>query len=515
MRWLIRLTLVVVTVLLYGSHLDRSPIYLNNDEAAFALEAHSIATTLRDTNGRLLPVYFNVYENVWYHPVIVYAMALAFTVLPFAEWATRIPTVIAAAANVVLVHSIAQRLTGCQITGLVAAVMLILTPAHFMHARLACDYLFPLPFVLAWMLCVIRWHETRRTQWLAVGSAALGVGLYTYIASVVMMPLYVAMTLGLLLLTRRAARRAVLSVIGPFLLLLIPLVLWVTTHPEMYAGMAGRYRQYNLDLVGSPAGAVDLAMLKDRLDVFVRFFDPFFLFDVAESNVMSSTYRTGVFLTAMSVFAALGMVAIARARTFGWLLVAAVFVTAPVAASLIVEAYAIDRALMLVPTGVLIAAAGFDLLFFRAGRAGQLIAVALLIWLPWQFDGFHRDYFGDYRARAAFWFNTNNRGAMTELIALHPPESGRRVYLADNIPFVRVYWPLFTRMQQREDLLARTIYFDPARVPVESIPAGSAVLTVAGDRIERELLRRSDIRAVKYTTEPDGTPTFVRFEKLD
>jgi hypothetical protein len=111
MTWLVRGGLVVITGLLYGAYLDRSPIYLNNDEAAFALQAHAIATTWHDTNGRLLPLYFQIHENVWYHPIIVYAVALGFAVLPFAEWSVRVPTIAVAILNVLLVHAIVRRLT--------------------------------------------------------------------------------------------------------------------------------------------------------------------------------------------------------------------------------------------------------------------------------------------------------------------------------------------------------------------------------------------------------------------
>ena len=33
-----------------------------------------------------------------------------------------------------------------------AALLLALTPAHFIHSRFALDYLYPVPFTLAWLL---------------------------------------------------------------------------------------------------------------------------------------------------------------------------------------------------------------------------------------------------------------------------------------------------------------------------------------------------------------------------
>jgi 4-amino-4-deoxy-L-arabinose transferase-like glycosyltransferase len=509
--WHVRGVLILLTALLYATNLDRSPIYLNNDEAAFALQAHAIATTGRDVNGRLLPLYFQIHANVWYHPLIVYAMAAAFWVLPFAEWAARVPSVCVAILNVVLVHAIVRRLSGREVTAAVAAAVLMLTPAHFMHARLACDYIFPVPFALGWLYCLLRFLESSRRRWAIAAVAALGLGMYSYIAAIVLMPLLFLVTLLVLWARRYRDLRLTLLLGGVFATAVLPLVAWLIAHPEMYAGLAGRYRQYSVDVVGAPGGLVDPQMLRQRLEVYGLFFDPWFLFDVAESNVISSTYRSGVFLKGMAVFGFIGLIAIARARLREWRLVLLLLVLAPLPACLIVEPYAIDRALVMVGAGVLVSAAGIDWLW-RIGRPGQLATAAVLVWMVWQFDAFHRDYLRDYPVRSAFWFNGNNRGAMQDVIRAAAGDPRREIYLADNIPFVQIYWNLYLRLSGREDLLTRTQYFNDA-TPIEEIPDGSILLTNAGDPIERQLLLRPDVHAVRYITEPDGARTFVRFEK--
>ena len=510
--WLIAVALAATTAIIYGTYLDRAPIYLNNDEAAFALQGYTLATSGRDTNGRLLPLYFQVRENVWYHPVIVYAMAGAFSLLPFAEWTARVPTVIVAIADVLLVYAIGRQLWPRHSTAVIASVMLALTPAHFMHGRLGCDYLYPLPFVLAWLYCLLRYLESGRPGWALGAAAALGTGVYSYIASVVMMPFYLALTLLVLAIAGKWSLRVARGVAGVFLACLLPLAAWLIAHPEMYAGLAGRYRQYNLDIVGRTSSAFDPSLLIDRAKVFVRFFEPSFLFNVAESNVMSSTYTTGIFLKAVAVLMVVGLIELLRRRQIKDGLLLALFVTAPLAASLIIEPYAIDRALILVPAGILIAAAGVDLLL-RFRVTGAAVVVALLAWQVWQFDAFYRDYLHGYRTRSAFWFNGNNRGAMQDLMATAERNPSVPLYLAENIPFIDIYWNLYLRMAGREHLSARTTFFN-AQTDVATMPAGSIVLTNAGDPIERTLLARSDMRVMRFITEPDGSRTFVRFEKL-
>ena len=52
--------LATCVFVLYAANLGHAPVYLHDAEVLFALHAHSIATSLRDTNGRLLPLYFQM-----------------------------------------------------------------------------------------------------------------------------------------------------------------------------------------------------------------------------------------------------------------------------------------------------------------------------------------------------------------------------------------------------------------------------------------------------------------------
>ena len=151
-------------LVLYTANLGHAPIYLHEAEVLFALHAHSIATTLHDTNGRLLPLYFQmpeIGENVWFHPMVVYAMAPWLKVLPLSETAIRLPSVLVGLTDVVLIYFIAARIFRSERWGLLAAALLALTPSHFIHSRMAMDYLYPVPFVLAWLLCLLAFLEQR------------------------------------------------------------------------------------------------------------------------------------------------------------------------------------------------------------------------------------------------------------------------------------------------------------------------------------------------------------------
>src|SRR5205814_1231009 len=106
----------------------------------------------RRANGRFLPLYFQVFQNVWFHPALVYCMAPVLAIVRPTPAAVRFPTVVVALCNMLLVFVLARRLGISPAAAVGGAALLAVTPAHLMHGRLACDYLLPVPFVLAWLI---------------------------------------------------------------------------------------------------------------------------------------------------------------------------------------------------------------------------------------------------------------------------------------------------------------------------------------------------------------------------
>src|SRR5205814_10299708 len=133
-----------------------------------------------------------------------------------------------------------------------------------------------------------------------------------------------------------------------FVLLLLPLAIYQAATPELYFSFVGRYgggTGVDLDVLHRPQSVLNARLVSERWPVYRSFFEPSFLFDRAETHVMSSTYTSGVFLRAMKVLIPLGTYHILRnRRTPFTMLLIAVCLSAPLAASLIPEKHAIDRA---------------------------------------------------------------------------------------------------------------------------------------------------------------------------
>jgi 4-amino-4-deoxy-L-arabinose transferase-like glycosyltransferase len=518
-------TLVVAAVLcaaamIYTARLNSVPSFLSTDETAFALQAHSIATTLHDVRGRFLPLYFQMFQNVWFHPALVYSMAPVLAVTRPFPWAVRLPTVIVALCNILLVYVLARRLGTSTVAAIGASVLLALTPGHLMHGRLACDYLFPVPFVLAWLVLLVDASNSQSPWRFFAAGSVLGLGLYTYIASLVTMPVCLGLTyLGLFASGARRVRPYALVTAG-FVAAVLPLAIYLVASPEIYASFVSRYggTSVDLDVLHHPGAVFSAHFAADRWPIYRSFFEPSFLFEKAVTHVMSSTYTTGVFLEATKFLIPIGLYHIIRnRRTPFTLLLLATFLAAPLAASTIPEKYAIDRALVLVPTAALIAAFGVDWLLvprpWFATWPARAACLGLFVWMAWQFNGFYREYLTTYPVRASFWFDGNHPGAFEPLISQHPPDDPRLIYLSTTLPRINDHWTLYLIRRGRKDLLKRTVLFSQEDLRLGAVRPGSLLLTGADDAAERSFLKMPAVAVVDKITEPDGAPSFTIFQR--
>src|SRR5215510_14863266 len=150
-----RLAIFAALVLaFYGSGLSHTPPHLHHDEAIIALQAHCIAHTAHDIEGRRLPLYFfmpHLGDRAWYQPAIIYFTAMFLEVLPSGEASFRFPTAVIATLDVLLMFFVARRLFGSDRWGWIAATLLAVTTTHYLLGRVVFDFIYPLPFILGWL----------------------------------------------------------------------------------------------------------------------------------------------------------------------------------------------------------------------------------------------------------------------------------------------------------------------------------------------------------------------------
>jgi 4-amino-4-deoxy-L-arabinose transferase-like glycosyltransferase len=504
--------LAVSVATLYATRLGFAPVYLMHDESQFALQAQSIAAIGRDLSGRRLPIYFTEPEfPAGRDPVIIYATAAVLQVLPLSESSVRLATALTGALNVTLMFLLGRRLFKSDLLGLVAAILMALTPAHFIRSRLVLSPFYSIPFILAWLLWLARFLDRPQRRTLGVAAAWLGLGMYTYLACMVMMPVYLLLTAWIAFRSRTPGWRTALLV--GFLVPLLPMAVWYATHPERYAQIIEAYKLYSAG--GVPGeGAARLAAdgsVRLRLGLVWSFFNPDFLFISGDSSLINSTRQIGVFPLAFAVLIPAGLYQLARNGGDIGKVILVGLVTAPLA-SVISGAIEMNRIMFAIPFGVLTAAFGGRALLGARHRLWRWAAVVVLVSVPIQFAGFYRDYMGRYRAESSFWFGGNLRAALTDVIRREGANT-RRVYISQTIPFANRYWRFYTLAERRSNLTDQATFYEPQSLDAAAVPPGSHLVCPLGAGGCEPQASSGAWTRVSTAVEPDGSESFAVYER--
>ncbi len=366
---------------LYLPNLAGAPYYLNRDEMFFGLTAHSLATTGVDANGHSLPLYtqspMRYGSEMWFQPALMYSAALSVKLFGLTEGTIRLPMTLMAIIDVVLMYLIGRRLFKRELPAIGAAILLAITPAHYIHSRVAMDFQAPLPFVLAWLFCTLVYLDTRRTRWLCAAGLSLGFGLYTYIAAYMWMPVYGVLTVIALLVRREALSRSAVF-IGACAIPALMCVPFLISHPTVIRDVMWHYdREQPQTAAGTELFLTyfDLERFARAAEVYRRFYSPRFLFIDGPNALWSA----GVFLLPTAGLLVVGLVATLHRRGVESLLLLGGLLTAAIPASLVGDLDAIHRASAVLPFAVLIAVAGFDSLW-RARTVAVNTVAFIAIW---------------------------------------------------------------------------------------------------------------------------------------
>lgn len=501
---LIAVSLVIAGTLLYATRLGQVPPYLIHDEAQGALQAHAIATSGRDLSGRLLPLYFTEPEfPPGRDPAMIYVTALGLTVLPFSDSGVRTPTAMVAVLNVVLVFFAARALFQSTWAGVLAAAMLAFTPIHFIRGRLLLSPLYSIPFILGWLWSLRRFEQRPSTRALVAACAWLAIGMYSYLAAVVMMPVYLVMTLALA--ARSLRWRGVVLAAATMTVCLLPMAAWYATHPERNAQIVSAYQLSAGTGVSWSAAAG--ATAGKSLNLYWRFFDPSYLFVSGDPSVINSTRSSGLFPMAFAVLLPVGAIALLRSRIPLNLVIVAGLLAAPIV-SVISGAIEMNRLMFVIPFGVLVATGGVLALWRAKSRLPKLLATVLVLSVGWQFAVFYRDYMGDrYRLSAAPWFSGNVREAVRELIARSGDSD---IYISSDIEWVHRMWRFYAIEAGRLDLVPRATYV--SEPPATAAPGSKFLCSAQSERCTA-LIASGSWRSVAVVPSIDGGRSYAILER--
>ncbi len=234
---------------------------------------------------------------------------------------------------------------------IIAAALLGLTPLLWQLAASNPVALLPLLPLTGWMLTSALWGRTHAVPWCIASGAVLGLGLYTSLSAVVMMPVYLVITIAILIHGRVAPWRQGAICLAAFLVCASPLLIAWLRHPEELRAAINSHHLYDADRYNVLQGAREITSwvgLTARSEVYWDYFNPAFLF-----------LTGGVLFPPRMALLPVGLFALLREPTTPltrlWLAGLAV---APLAAALTAETPIPARALYITPFASIIAAAG-------------------------------------------------------------------------------------------------------------------------------------------------------------
>jgi hypothetical protein len=262
------------TLLLYGFRLTAAPV--TPEEAAFNTSAQHV-------QAGATPLFFHVRDEHWLQPLAVYANGVM-RAAGGDDMAGRVASAALGAADVGLVFLIAHLITERVWIGIVAALVLMATPAHWSLAQRGTDAIFPAPFVLLWLWNALLFLKRDSMRSLAMAAAALGVSVYSHPAA----PLTAVCLWTLTLVVARRRNRvrlfaATLVFVGAWL----PAAWWFFRHPDTYADTFGRwfvFAAHARDPIAGLQAQINSNTLGVRASLYWGFWDPSWLFFAAKNT---------------------------------------------------------------------------------------------------------------------------------------------------------------------------------------------------------------------------------------
>jgi hypothetical protein len=448
------------------------------------VHAAALAKSGRNLNGQLLPPLvslddpegepFNLpWGSTYYLPFGIYLIAGVLKVLPLSEAAVRIPSaLLGGVLNVGLIFFVALALFRNRWAAAGSALTLALAPANLIISRQALDSVCQPPFILGGLWCLAKMIDTpkeggaftsnnRRHLAFAAG-VILGCGIYAYITSIILMPLYLGVFWLIAWKAGALNRAAIASSIAGFALAIIPMALWQLFHPEAVHSLQLQYNRADpgsatLMQVASHDGVG--AALSGLLHVYWSYYDPAFLFVQGGNARNLSTGETGVFLIAVAVLAPIGLYRVRHDRPRRLLLLIGLFAAA-IPAAIKGSPYAIQRASGLLIFVSVFAGLGIAQLMASRNLIRRAIAVILIAAAIWQFSSFYRGYLGSYRIASARAYDpTAFRDAADAIIASDRDRSASAIFIPRNFYDSGAKWRFYTTKYNAPALWQRTKYF--------------------------------------------------------
>ncbi len=385
--------ILLCSLLLYAYQLTAVPNGLYNDEASIAVNARQIASESQDEHGFFLPLYFQAFGE-YKNPLYIYSAAALFSILGPSDFALRLTSVFFAMISILLIYLIGLRIFHSKTIGLMAAVLLSVTPWHFEISRVGFEVASSNCILLAALYFLFRYRENvKKLSGLFLGTLFLGLYLYSYTTARLLSPLLFLLILILYMPVLWKNKRHLAGFILFYAVLVLPFVWFYLTQPDFNA-------HFTAISIFSNANPIGLFFQN-----VAAYFSPAFLFQIGDANIRHHAAGSGVgeLYWVILPLTLIGLVALFRKYPkYLAILVLMELLLFPLPGSLTTEGvpHAL-RAYHAVPWIILASAIGVQALLNWSNKLlSRTVLSVLFISFMWQSAVFFHTYFVTYPAAA-------------------------------------------------------------------------------------------------------------------
>jgi len=143
------------------------------------------------------------------------------------------PSLIVLLVSTGLIYALGARLFPGKLYGAATAALFASMPLVWLAVRAGSNALYQLPIVIAWLFCIDRFRSDPNARNLAAAGAVLALGLYTYPAAIVTMPVLLALSVVVLVAAGGLAMsdRRLAAMPAAFVAVAIPFAIYRVLHP--------------------------------------------------------------------------------------------------------------------------------------------------------------------------------------------------------------------------------------------------------------------------------------------
>lgn len=409
---------------LFSYRLTQVPSGLTVDEVAFGYNAALLSESLRDQNGRFLPLFVHAIDGQqWLQPPTQYFIAGFFKLFGASVFNLRVTSVVIMLISVCLLFFMAYRLHG-KVFAFAASLVFLTTPLIMIQSHMALDNIMPIPFTILWLLGIYLFGKTGKFKYLILAGCSLGIGFYTYKGMRGIVPVWSVLTLAYLGwdLIKKPLTLKNLKPILCFSLSIAPFALIIPYFHTQYPGAVF-------------AGARPTQMpWYEYIYPYLSSFDLTFLFIKGDATPYHSTGRHGMFLLASLPFFLVGLYqAISRGKY--WVLVLTAFFTAPLLYGIVGSAHRASRIMAIIPLYALISSLGATWLWEQKKKMAYLktFTTLVIILMALNYYDFLKYYWFTYPKFTQNVFGDMRNNGSYKILAEESRKKGLEPYILESV----------------------------------------------------------------------------------